>query len=344
MRADELKEYISENGLIATVLESLGCHKIKEYDTEFRAALPGKSNGTALCVKKDTLSMAIRTEETQKKGDIFTLVMELKGCGFSGANKYLHELFKLDYRYAGKKDTKKHADPLAIFKKVTKQRHIVNRDIQIYDDELFEDYIDIPHISWVREGIMPFACKRFGIGYSYDRKRIIIPHRYWCGEENEFLGAVGRTTIPEYEMFDIPKYLAMPPFPKGENVYGLQENYKSIIEAGYVNVFESEKSVLKRYSRKDDTGVAISGSELTDTQVKILISLNVDIVMIFDEGITLEHIYKECSKFKNIRNVYYIYDRWSLLKSKESPADKPDKVFRFMWKYKEKFDSKAVAS
>ena len=41
---------------------------------------------------------------------------------------------------------------------------------------------------WIREGVMPFACKRFNIGYSYDRKRIVIPERKWDGDDNDYIG------------------------------------------------------------------------------------------------------------------------------------------------------------
>ena len=42
-----------------TILESLGCHDIKEYQGEWRAALPEGTNKTAVCVKKNNLSSAI---------------------------------------------------------------------------------------------------------------------------------------------------------------------------------------------------------------------------------------------------------------------------------------------
>jgi DNA primase len=206
-----------------------------------------------------------------------------------------------------------------------------------------KEYVDLPYIGWVKEGILPFACKRFNIGYSYDRKRIVIPERKWNGDDNEYIGISGRTTIPNYELFDIPKYFKLSnTYPKGLNVYGLNENYKTIQEAGYTVVMEAQKSVLKRYSRKDGTGTAIGNCEFTEEQVKILISLNVEICICFDEGISLQHIRKECEKFYKIRKVSYMYDRWGLLKtgSKDSPADMDNKTFNFMFKHRIIYDEK----
>lgn len=317
------------------------CHGLREYPTEWRAALPQGNNKTAICVKKDTLSVAIRSSEENKRGDIFTLVMTIKGISFGKANKYLHNILGLKYSYSksDNKDNKK--DPLAIFKKVKRQRYTIDKDVPVYDDSCMKEYTDLPYIDWVREGVMPFACKRFNIGYSYDRKRIVIPERKWDGDDNEYIGISGRTTVPNYEMFDIPKFFKLSKtYPKGINVYGLNENYQTIQEAGYAVVLEAQKSVLKRYSRKDGTAVAIGNCELTEEQVRILISLNVEIVVALDEGIDINHIRQECDKFYPIRKVSYIYDRWDLIKkgSKDSPADMPNKVYNFLLKHRVLYD------
>lgn len=342
MNADELKEYISEHDYIPKILESLECHDIKEYQNEWRAALPDKTNKTAVCVKKESLSSAIRTSGGNKSGDIFTLVMEIRGITFGNANRYLHKLLGIQYIYNRKKQDKIDTnDPLRIFKKVRRRHKTVNIDIPIYDDTCVREYINLPYIEWVREGIMPFTCERFNIGYSYDRKRIVIPERKWDGDDNEYIGVSGRTTIKNYELLDIPKYFKLSDtYPKGLNVYGLNENYKAIQEAGYTVVMEGQKSVLKRHSRKDCTGTAIGNCELTDTQVKILISLNVEICICLDEGIDINHIRKECEKFYRIRKVSYMYDRWHLIPkgSKDSPADMNNKTFNFMFKHRIIYD------
>ena len=340
MDANELKEYIITNNKISLVLESLGCHKIKEYPTEYRAALPNKENATAVCVKKENLYVAIRSSNIDKQGDIFTLIMEIKHMTFGKAVRLLHSYLGLQYKYSKqKKEKQKTTSVLDVFRKVKRERYIVNQDIPIYDEDVLKEYIPYEHISWVHDGIMPFACQRFNIGYSFDKKRIIIPWRYWCGEnENEYVGVVGRTTVQGYDMLDIPKYICLKPFNKGNNIYGLYENYQAIQENKYAVVFEAEKSVLKRYSRKDGTGVAVGCHSISDRQVQILIGLNVDIIIAFDKDVLLTDVWKECEKFYKIRNVYYVYDKWGLLKEKESPADLPQKKYQFMLKYKVKYD------
>ena len=99
-------------------MESLGCHDIKEYQGEWRAALPDGTNKTAVCVKKNNLSSAIRCGDGNKMGDIFTLVMEIKDIPFGKANKYLHKVLGLTYTYNSKEKEEEKNDPLQIFKKV----------------------------------------------------------------------------------------------------------------------------------------------------------------------------------------------------------------------------------
>lgn len=326
-----------------TILESLGCHDIKEYQGEWRAALPNGTNKTAVCVKKNNLSSAIRCAEGNKIGDIFTVVMDIKNLSFGKSNKYLHKLLGLNYTYKSSNKDEDKNDPLQIFKKVKRKRHTLDKDIPIYDDSCMKEYVDLPYIGWVREGVMPFACKRFNIGYSYDRKRIVIPERKWDGDDNDYIGVSGRTTIENYEMLDIPKFFKLSnTYPRSKNVYGLNENYKTIQEAGYVVCLEAQKSVLKRYSRKDGTATAIGKCEFSPEQVKILISLNVEIIIAFDEGIDINLVRKECDKFYPIRKVSYIFDRWGLIKegSKDSPADMPNKIYEFMLKHRTVYDEK----
>ena len=198
-----------------------------------------------------------------------------------------------------------------------------------------------PILVGLEKVLCRFACKRFNIGYSYDRKRIVIPERKWDGDDNDYIGVSGRTTVENYEMFDIPKFFKLSnTYPKGINVYGLNENYKTIQEAGYCVALEAQKSVLKRYSRKDGTAVAIGNCEFTEEQVKILISLNVEIIIALDEGIDINLVRKECEKFYPIRKVSYMYDKWGLIQkgSKDSPADMPNKIYEFMKKHRTVYD------
>jgi hypothetical protein len=343
MTACELKEYILENEKIEIIIDDLGCHHLKEHSKEYRCGLPSHSNTTSISIKKDTLKTKIYQSESETiRGDIFTLVMHIKDISLPETLKYLHKLFGLEYKIDKKKTKEENKkDPLEIFKKIKRQRYVVNNDeLNIYDNEILREYTPMPHIDWIREGIMPWTCEKFKIGYSYDRKRIVIPERYWCGDEGEYLGIMGRTTIKEYKLLDIPKYYPLKKYFKGMNLYGLQENYEGIQRGGCINVFEAQKSVLKRHSRLDETAVAIGSHDITDEQVKILIGLDVDIIIQMDKGVDINHIRSMCDKFYGLRNVYYVFDKYDVLQDKDSPADAQNKIYNFLWKHKIKYDEK----
>ncbi|HBF8685582.1 TPA: DNA primase [Clostridioides difficile] len=337
--ACELKKYIIENKLIIKILENINCYKIKESKNEFRFSTPFCENSTATRIKKDTLSVKCYHSNIEFKGDIFTLVMKIENISFFNSIKKVHELLNIPFNNVKKREIPK-VDLLRVFKKV-KKRSIYNvSDMEIYNEDIYSEYIKIPYIGWVKEGILPSTQNEFGIGYSIKTNRVVIPHRYWCGNEHDYLGLIGRTLNNNFEILGVPKYFPLKTFLKSMNLYGLNENYKSIQESGYVNVFESEKSTLKRHSKLDKTGVSLCCHEISEEQAKILISLNVDIVIQMDKDIDINFIRGLCEIFYGIRNVYYVYDNFGLLNSKESPADKHNKIYNFLWNRKVKYDEK----
>jgi len=343
MTANELIQYIIDNDKILNILEDLGCHHLKEYSKEYRCGLPTHSSKDAISVKKETLKTKVfQSDSNIIRGNIFTLCQTIKNYSFSEANRYIHNLFGLEYKFKfNKKNDTDFKDPLEIFKKVKKKKYTDINNLDVINEDCLSEYIPYIHIEWVREdGIMPWTSKVFNIGYSVNKKRIVIPHRYWSGEKNDYVGVIGRTIIKEWEMLDIPKYFPLKNFPKSMNIYGLQENYQTIQEAGYCVLYEAEKSVLKRHSRNDGTGVAVCCHDISDEQVKILIGLNVDVVIAFDKGISIEHIRSACDRFYGIRTVYYIYDKYDLLKEKESPADATNRIYTYLLKYKTLYDEK----
>ena len=344
MTINELKEYIYEQNKIQDILETLGCHDIK-YNAQkeyWSAAQPDGDNPQGVNIRNNeylnyrSFSRGIDYEDNK---DLISLVEAIKKISFIEAIKYLHKILDLPFEFKRKDDKpQKKFDPLSVFKKVLRHsRGIVNvDDIHVLDDKLLDDFIPMLHIDWVKQGITERTRKKFGLAYSYRHKRIVIPMRYWL--TGELLGFNQRTTVENYEEFGIKKYFITPTYPKSLNLYGLYENYDAIQKAGYVVVYESEKSVLKRDSLCDSTGVALSGHSLSDEQVRILIGLNVEIVIAFDNDISIEEIRHACDKFKNIRKVSYIRDFMGILNPKDSPADACNKDYQFLFESRVVYD------
>lgn len=337
MTISELKEYIYSENKIQYILEQLGCHNVRYNDNKeyFSASQPDGDNPMGVCIRNNeylnyrSFSRGVDYEDNQ---DLISLVEYIKKINFIDSVKYLHKILNLPFEF--KKQTekpKKKYNPLEVFTKVLRSgRRVINvDDIKVLEDKILNDYVPLLHYSWVKEGITERTRKKFGICYSYRYKRIIIPIRYWA--TGELVATNARTTVENWEEFNIKKYILTNGYNKQLNLYGLYENYDAIQKAGYVVVYESEKSVLKRSSLLDDTGVALSGHTLSDEQIRILIGLNVEVIIAFDNDISIEETRYACEKFKNIRKVSYIHDFMGILGSKDSPADARDKDYRFLF-------------
>lgn len=343
MTISELKEYIYEHNKIEYILEEIGCHSIVYHkNKEFYSC--GNYNGDnkgAVNVKNNEYLNVVnwtREKEFGDNSDIITLVQYNKGMSFIDAIKYLHKILELPFEFKRKEDKPKKSNPLDIFtRQLRSNKRIVDvSDIQSLEDRLLDDYVPLLHIDWLREGIMPWARDRFNIAYSYKRKRIVVPIYHWATKE--LIGFNMRTVVPNYEEFGIPKYWITPTYQKSNNLYGLAQNYDSIISKKIVSVFESEKSTLKRFSLMDDTCVSLQGKTMSDEQARILIGLNAEIVIALDKDVDISEIRFICEKFYRIRPVSYIYDKWDLLDKKDSPTDKGNKIYQFLFKHRVKYD------
>lgn len=347
MTSQQLKEFIQTENKIELILEDIGCHSIKFHPDKdyFTACQPDGDNPLGVIVKNNlylNYYSYSRNTHIEDGKDLFALVQETKKITFAETMKYLHNLLGLKYTFKKEepKDDKPKYDPLAIFKKAAskkKCRNVLDCTFEALDESVLTDLVPMIHIDLFRYGITPRTIKKFGLAYSYKFKRTIMPYRYWA--TGELMGYTGRTSVENHELFDIPKYYISKSMNKSITLYGLYENYESIQKAGYVVIYESEKSTLRRHSLFDETGVSIAGHSLSDEQIAILIGLNVDIIISMDTDVDLQEIRHMCHKFYRIRNVYYTYDKHHVLPDKSSIVDASDKVFRYFMKFKIKYDA-----
>lgn len=346
MTSQDLKQYIFKNEKIEYILEELGCsfidfHPDKNYYT---ATQPDGDNklGVIICNNEFlgyfSYSRNINIDEHK---DIFYFIGQTKKYTFAETMRYVHNLLGLKYTFKKDEHVEKieeKYDPLSVFTKYDKKYKTRNvLDFNILNEEILNDFEPLTHISWLREGIAPWTSKKFGLCYSYKYHRQIVPIRWWW---NGYLAATNaRTTVENYELFDIKKYILTPGYNKSNNLYGLWENYKSIEEAGYIVIGESEKSVLKRDSLGDSTWVALSGKTLSEEQARIISGLNInEVVIALDQDVPLVEVWDICEKLFRIKKVSYIYDKHGLLGDKDSPADAKNKIYEFLYKYRVTYD------
>lgn len=358
MDTTSLKEYIFNNNKVEFVLEKIGCKLIKYHSSKnFYSAANYNGDNTGAVNVYNTKYLLIhnwtRENEFDDVSDIISLVQYNKKCSFVDAVKYLHNILGIELTPYKKEEKKEKPDPLAVFKNaISRHRCIVDvAEIQAISEEAINDYVPLLYIDWLREGIMPWAAKKFGLAYSYKYHRVVIPIRYWL--DGTLVGFNQRTTVENYEELGVRKYFLTPSYKKSFNLYGFWENRKEIERKRYIVIAESEKSVLKRYSksrwysddcgepkeRYDGTCVALQGKKLSEEQRRIILGLDIDEVIIaLDNDVPIEEVRYMCEQFYHIRNVSYVKDRWNLLGDKDAPADAENKVYNFLIKHRVKYD------
>lgn len=332
MLASELLQYIYEQDKVEYILDKIGCHSISSSAKEWRCGLPNHRNKTSVVVKnsESLKSKIYKPNDATVKGDLITITMDILELKFVDTLKYLHSLLNLTYTYESTKVEKKQT-PLDIFQKHKKKGKVYSNinEVEIHNELTLMEYVPNLHLSWLREGIISSIAREFNIGFDTKSSRIVIPHRKFCGEDNEYVGIVGRSVLDNntLEILGIPKYFPLIPYPKGLNLYGLQENYKYIQNDDIVFVGESEKYVLKNASRGLRNCVALCCHDVTDEQLRILIGLDVtEVVIDLDKGISEYHIWSICDRLYGIRKVSYVWDKYDILEDKESSSDKHLKV------------------
>lgn len=333
MDIQSLKKYIRENNKVEYILSSLGCHKIKHNINckYYSAAHKDGDNPSGIVIYDNeylnyvSYSRNIGFDDCK---DIINLIQDTNRIDFVSALKWVHKILKIEFTPYRKVEQIKFEMPADRFRR--KKQHIkdVNvADIREISEEAINDYVPMLHIDWLKEGIMPWTRKKFGLCYSYKYNRMIVPLRYWA--DGRLLGFNQRTMVDNWKELGISKYLITPSYQKSLNLYGLWENKESIEQAKYCVIFESEKGVLKRHSRNDSTCVALQGKTLSDEQRRIMLSLNIEeIIIALDNDVDINEIRYICEKFYPIRKVSYICDYMGVLGAKDSPSDANEKDYQ----------------
>ena len=221
-----------------------------------------------------------------------------------------------------------------------KQERII--DFKYYDDKILQ-YLPRPKIPmWIKEGISQEAMDNANIVFDPVQWGIVLPH---YNIDGKLIGIRERTLVKEEE--NNGKYkpailnYQMYNHPLGFNLYNLNNSKNNIRKIKKAIIFEGEKSCLKYASYfgiNNDISVAVCGSSLTNYQVQLLKSLDVnEIVIAFDKQFKeigdnefkgwvkkLKDINK---KYSLIVQVSFMFDKWNLLSYKDSPIDQGPEIF-----------------
>ena len=350
MLAKELEEYLSNNpSEIEKILEELGFGKVLNRGRYISACVPNFNNASGFSILIENLYCKSFTTNFSFNGHLFDLVFHMKGyTNFGDTMRFIHKILNIPYSYSKNEDDKPKEDSILDFFKKYKtkpnKRTTKEKELKFYtDEEIDRLYVKCPYANWIKEGIIAKVQMEFEIGYCFSSNRVIIPHRFW--KTGEIIGLIGRTlqSAEICDFFGIAKYFPIIPYPKSKNLYGLWENRQYIEEIKKeIIVFEAEKSVLKMASKGIRNCVSVGSHDLSDEQVKILLSLNVnEIVLAYDEDVPLEFMESEAKKFKGLRNISIMTNQYDILKDKQSPADATLKIFMALYKRRINYKYKA---
>lgn len=208
-----------------------------------------------------------------------------------------------------------------------------------YPEGILDVFIKYYPIEWLNDNISTDAMDKFNIRFSPTQNKIIIPHYDVNGR---LVGIRGRA-LNTWEIENFGKYMPVQienkwySHPLSLNLYGLNITKENIKKTGIAYLFEAEKSVLQFESfNLLNCATAVCGSKLNKYALDILIREchPNEIVICFDQeeepgsSEYFNRLYQLCKKYNIYSNFSFIYDKEKLLKLKDSPSDRGEKIFK----------------
>lgn len=312
--------------LIEIVLQKLGHEHIKDQGKYYSFCSLGGDNINGCSLIKENLVYSGWSHG--KRGSIFSLVMEEKGCSFPraldliaswiGIKKEERIVIKHPFNY--------------FYKDIVKNSYGIS-SLQTYSESELPPQNRLSKL-WLDDGVDLLTQEEFGIRLDLESNRIIIPEH---NTEGKLIGAKARVNDKNCPLDQ--RWSMYIPFSKSQVCYGYVQNYKYIQEKNTVIILESEKGVNQACSFGIRCCLAIGGHDISETQANIIRSLMVkNIILAFDEGICNEEVIWNAKKLiSNIRlfssNVFIIdMENQDLIPkgSKDSITDNGYKIFKQM--------------
>lgn len=331
-----IRTRLLDEGKVEDILDALGCSYIGHSGGRVEAQLPERfhsNNKRAVQIKlNDSLTSSIRTPVGFKGGSIFDLVSFLEHdkrseeefkSNLYNAKTFICETlgwteFLKDSTFKTKKD---YVAPLkAILKGKQKKREI--KPNPILSESVLDEFIPYPYNGWIEEGISYKTQKLYGVGFDLESKRITIPMRNRFGQ---LVGVKGRIMKDED---DHRKYIYLYRYQNRYEWFNFHFAHPYILMEKKVYIFEAEKSCMKAYDNGIYNTLAVGASEISPEQVDIIkkLGLDVEIILCYDKGITIEEIQEQAKRFGG-RKIKATFDMDDLLGGKMSPIDAGVDIF-----------------
>lgn len=309
---------------IVHILEAFGCDKIKIRNREIRCAREYGSNPTAVVIRlTNNDNLFVKDYELNESYDLINYIIKIKNAQFKTVIEVIKQELGIDSIYSQKKSRSLFG---GIYDKVSKVRS--EFDIKTYPEEILKPYGNTPNKRFLKDGISLQTQRKWHVGYDVLSQRVTFPIR---APSSEVAGIKARCNYEpdEYEA----KYLYLVNCAMSQTLFGYSENYNALYE-NHVFVFESEKSVMVCDSMGYHNAVALGSNNLSETQAKLLLSLNPkSVVFMLDNSLPLENtkrnvdVLKSFCKMRELDIFYFDWTDCLCLDEKASPVDEGKEIF-----------------
>lgn len=204
------------------------------------------------------------------------------------------------------------------------------------NENILEIFCYYPYQPWTEDYISAEAMSRFEIGYYGYQHSLTIPHR----DVNGRLIGIRQRLLDDWDIDNIGKYVPVQisgtflAHSLGNNLYGLYVVKDKVKRCKKIMLVESEKGAMQSYSYFEDDSftVSVCGSNLTRNQIKLILSLGVEEVMIafdrmyhdaqsFEAELYLRKLIKLVAPIVPFVRVYLILDNKDRIPYKQAPTD-----------------------
>ena len=313
------EKLIGSQQYIQTILEELGFQELKYHNGStpyFQFPRLDGDNKTAMVVYTNSLRYKCFTHPAE--GNIYSLIMEIRGCNFPQALTWICQILGF-----AKTDLPRVHYPFhGFYKSFIYNNHELDDTMKTYPEEILKQYSGRSRYFF-DEGVNYEIQNKFEISIDHNENAIVIPIRNMNGK---LVGVKCRNNDLNCD-FD-KRFWAAYKYSKSHILYGLFQNYSNIIKKNTIIIMESEKSVLRCASWGLNVVVAIGGHDISDTQARIVLSLLCKrIIVMFDEDVseleTLQQVKKFVmkNKFYCPQIGYFMNDGILSVGSKMSPTD-----------------------
>ena len=171
---------------IIQILEALGFENIKfnPLKNNLRFAREEQRNPTSCMLDCGTLRFFVFS--TNQKGNLFSLIMDVKRCSFPDSLKFAAQKAGISEEEV---NIKTHWPFGGFFLKLMPDYEEEMEDLKTYPEETLEPYANKYNLRFIKDGISLDTQQKFGVGYDVESNRITIPER---ATDGSLVGIMGR--------------------------------------------------------------------------------------------------------------------------------------------------------